>query len=121
MALWISDTALGFDSHEKGFTSVCKAELGEAARPKPESDKRNTEAVGLSADDLQNHRTWIADIRNARGHAVDFPILAGADRAVSSRCIIPPSITDPQEIAAELSRNSIEHRPHLGATPQLGA
>ena len=53
------------------------------ARLKPEFDKRNTKVIGLSVDGLKEHQGWIGDIKETQGHALNFPLLADADRKVS--------------------------------------
>jgi alkyl hydroperoxide reductase subunit AhpC len=70
-------------SHPKDYTPVCTTELAEAARLKPEWDKRNVKVIGLSVDSTANHAGWAADIVETQGQAVNFPVLADADRKVS--------------------------------------
>src|SRR5258708_6179166 len=50
---------------------------------KPELDKRNTTMIGLSVDPLASHTKWAADIAETQGTAVNFPMIADADRKVS--------------------------------------
>lgn len=70
-------------SHPKDFTPVCTTELGEVARLKPEWDKRGVKPLGLSVDPVESHHGWEADIAETQGHAVNFPMLADADKKVS--------------------------------------
>jgi alkyl hydroperoxide reductase subunit AhpC len=71
-------------SHPKDYTPVCTTELAEAARLKPEWDKRNTKVLGLSVDVHDNHGGWQKDIEETQGQALNFPLLADADRKVSN-------------------------------------
>jgi len=71
-------------SHPKDFTPVCTTELGEAARLKPEFDKRNVKILGLSVDPPDSHGKWADDIKETQGHALNFPLIADADRKVST-------------------------------------
>ena len=80
---WIGNSWAILFSHPKDFTPVCTTELGEVARLKPEFDKRNTKVIGLSVDGLKEHQGWVADIKETQGHALNFPLLADADRRVS--------------------------------------
>ncbi|WP_417317172.1 peroxiredoxin [Emcibacter sp.] len=70
-------------SHPKNFTPVCTTELGEVARLKQEWEKRNTKVVGLSVDPVESHHKWEADIEETQGQAINYPIIADADRKVS--------------------------------------
>ncbi len=70
-------------SHPADFTPVCTTELGRAAALKPEFDKRNTKMIGLSVDPLDRHAEWAKDIAETQGAAVNFPMIADADRKVS--------------------------------------
>jgi alkyl hydroperoxide reductase subunit AhpC len=71
-------------SHPKDFTPVCTTELAEAARLKPEFDKRNVKVIGLSVDPTDSHKKWESDIKETQGTAVNFPVLADADKKVST-------------------------------------
>ncbi len=71
-------------SHPRDFTPVCTTELAEAARLKPEFERRNVKLLGLSVDSVAAHRGWFDDIAQTQGHALNFPVLADADRTVAS-------------------------------------
>ena len=70
-------------SHPKDFTPVCTTELGEVAKLKPEFDKRNVKVLGLSVDELGNHKGWADDIEETQGAKLSFPLVADTDRKVS--------------------------------------
>ena len=80
---WAGDSWVVLFSHPKDFTPVCTTELGEVARLKPEFDKRNAKVIGLSVDPLEDHNAWCGDIEETQGSALNFPLLADADRSVS--------------------------------------
>ncbi|MBO1081414.1 peroxiredoxin [Roseomonas haemaphysalidis] len=80
---WAGSSWVVLFSHPKDFTPVCTTELGETARLKPEFDRRNTKAIGLSVDTLDNHARWDADIAETQGSAVNFPMISDPDRKVS--------------------------------------
>ena len=71
-------------SHPKNFTPVCTTELAEVARLKPEWEKRNVKTLGLSVDPLESHAEWAKDIAETQGHALNFPLLADADKRVAT-------------------------------------
>jgi alkyl hydroperoxide reductase subunit AhpC len=81
---WAGDSWVILFSHPADFTPVCTTELGLTAKLKPEFDKRNVKAVALSVDPADKHRTWISDIEETQQTVVDFPIIADADRKVST-------------------------------------
>ncbi len=70
-------------SHPKDFTPVCTTELGAVSKLKPEFEKRNIKAIGVSVDPLDSHKKWIADIEDTQGVKMNFPILADADKKVA--------------------------------------
>ncbi len=79
-------------SHPADFTPVCTTELGTVARLKPEFDKRDVKVLGLSVDPLSDHEAWAKDIEETQGTALNFPLLADADRHVATLYdMIPPN------------------------------
>ena len=80
---WIGDGWAILFSHPKDFTPVCTTELGYMASLKPEFDKRNCKIIGLSVDPADSHRAWSQDIRDATGHAPNYPIIADTELAVA--------------------------------------
>lgn len=71
-------------SHPKDFTPVCTTELGAAAKLKPEFEKRSVKILGLSVDPLESHMGWLGDIEETQGAKINFPVIADADRKVST-------------------------------------
>lgn len=82
-------------SHPKDYTPVCTTELGYTAKLKPEFDARNVAVIGLSVDPLDAHAGWAKDIADTQGHAVNFPMIADADRSVATLYgMIHPNASD---------------------------
>ena len=81
---WMEDDWAVLFSHPADFTPVCTTELGEVARLKPEFEKRSVKVIGLSVDPLEDHRAWAGDIAETQGHALNFPLIADADRNVAN-------------------------------------
>ena len=80
---WIGDSWAILFSHPKDFTPVCTTELGYMAGLKPEFDKRNCKVIGLSTEPVSDHNSWVKDIAETQGHAVNYPLIGDADLAVS--------------------------------------
>ena len=80
---WLGDKWAVLFSHPKDFTPVCTTELGEAARLKPEFDKRNVKVIGLSVDPAHSHKKWAEDIEETQGQKLNFPVIADQDRKVA--------------------------------------
>lgn len=92
---WLGDSWGVLFSHPKDFTPVCTTELGEAARLKPEFDKRNVKIIGLSVDPSDSHHKWADDIAETQGHALNFPVIADADKKVADLYeMIHPNASD---------------------------
>jgi len=92
---WLGDSWAVFFSHPKDYTPVCTTELGEAARLKPEFDRRGVKIIGLSVDTLERHDGWEADIEETQGQAVNFPMIADTDRKVSEAYGMIHPLADP--------------------------
>ncbi|MBL4740596.1 MAG: peroxiredoxin [Sneathiella sp.] len=80
---WLGDSWGILFSHPKDYTPVCTTELGYVAKLKPEFEKRNCKAIGLSIDPVDNHAGWAADIEETQGSAVNFPMIADTDLNVA--------------------------------------
>ena len=80
---WLGDSWGVLFSHPKDFTPVCTTELGYVAKLKPEFEKRNVKAIGLSIDPVDNHTQWAADIEETQGHPVNFPMIGDTDLNVA--------------------------------------
>ncbi|MGD1916334.1 MAG: peroxiredoxin [Phycisphaerales bacterium] len=80
---WLGDSWGVLFSHPAAFAPVCTTELGAVAKLKPEFDKRNVKVAGLSVDPLESHLDWAGDIEETQGVALNFPLIADDDRAVS--------------------------------------
>jgi alkyl hydroperoxide reductase subunit AhpC len=70
-------------SHPKDFTPVCTTELGAFAKRKAEFDARNVKLIGVSVDPLESHQSWIGDIEETQGAALNYPLIADPDRVVA--------------------------------------
>jgi thioredoxin-dependent peroxiredoxin len=95
---WLGDGWGVLFSHPKDFTPVCTTELGEAARLKPEFEKRGVKIIGLSVDRVDpadSHLKWAEDIKETQGHALNFPVIADADKQVADLYdMIHPNASD---------------------------
>jgi thioredoxin-dependent peroxiredoxin len=80
---WLGNSWGVLFSHPRDYTPVCTTELAEVARLKPDWDKRKVKPIGLSVDPLDSHAGWERDIEETQGQALNFPVLADADRKVS--------------------------------------
>ena len=80
---WIGDGWAILFSHPKDFTPVCTTELGYMAKLKPELDKRNCKAIGLSVDSVEDHKNWSKDIEETQGAAPNYPMIGDSDMAVA--------------------------------------
>lgn len=80
---WKSGSWAVFFSHPADYTPVCTTELGRTAALESEFAKRNTKAMALSVDPIEDHRGWAPDIGEVAGTALNFPIVADPDRKIA--------------------------------------
>jgi len=80
---WKKDSWAVFFSHPADFTPVCTTELGRTAALGGEFAKRNTKAMALSVDPIDDHRRWATDIGEVAGTELNFPIVADPDHRVA--------------------------------------
>jgi alkyl hydroperoxide reductase subunit AhpC len=81
---WLGDKWGVLFSHPKDFTPVCTTELGRVAALKGEFEKRNVKVIGLSVDPVGSHQEWAKDIEETQGQKLNFPVIADADKKVST-------------------------------------
>ena len=92
---WAGNAWVVLFSHPKNFTPVCTTELGYTAKLKPEFERRNVKAIGLSVDAVEAHGRWSDDIEETQGARPNFPLIADADRKVSDLYgMIHPNASD---------------------------
>ncbi|MCK9360112.1 MULTISPECIES: peroxiredoxin [Acidithiobacillus] len=80
---WIGDSYAILFSHPKDFTPVCTTEFGAVAQLAPEFAKRHTKVMGVSVDNVEEHKKWKRDIEAFSGAPADFPIIDDTSLHVS--------------------------------------
>lgn len=80
---WIGDSYAILFSHPKDFTPVCTTEFGAVAQLAPEFAKRKTKVMGVSVDNVEEHKKWKRDIEAFAGAPADFPIIDDTSLKVS--------------------------------------
>lgn len=80
---WKKDSWAVFFSHPADFTPVCTTELGRTAALRHEFAIRNTKAMALSVDPIEDHHRWAPDIGEVTGIELNFPIVADPDHRVA--------------------------------------
>lgn len=63
-------------SHPADFTPVCTTELARLAQLTKPLEQRNVKTVCLSVDGLNDHESWVGDIKQVSGCEVPFPLIA---------------------------------------------
>jgi len=80
---WIGDQWAVLFSHPKDFTPVCTTELGYMASIEGDFAKRNTKLIALSIDPVDDHNSWLQDVEEVGGSAVNYPVIADTDLNVA--------------------------------------
>ncbi len=94
---WMGDGWAILFSHPKDFTPVCTTELGAMAHLNPEFAKRNTKVIGISADTMERHQGWMADIQKVGGEALNYPLIADPELQVAKLYGMLPADAAPGE------------------------
>ncbi len=94
---WIGDGWAIIFSHPKDFTPVCTTELGAMAHLIPEFEKRNCKVIGISADTIERHHGWKADIEQLGGAALNYPLIADPELKVAKLYGMLPADATPGE------------------------
>ncbi|MFN3589150.1 MAG: peroxiredoxin [Spirosomataceae bacterium] len=81
---WLGDSWGMLFSHPADFTPVCTTELGKTALLKGEFEAKGVKVIAVSVDDLDSHNKWVPDIEEINSVAMNFPIIADADRKVAT-------------------------------------
>ena len=81
---WMNRSWCVLFSHPRDFTPVCLAALATAARLKAEWKRRGVKVIALSVDSADGHARWEKDIAETHGWTLNFPVIADADRMVST-------------------------------------
>jgi len=71
-------------SHPADYTPVCTTELGKTALLADEFAKRNVKVLAVSVDPIDKHEGWVKDINETQNTTVNFPMIADADRKIST-------------------------------------
>jgi len=80
---WIGDSYAILFSHPKDFTPVWTTEFGAVAQLASEFEKRNTKVMGVSVDNVEEHKKWKRDIEAVAGAPANFPIIDDTSLHVS--------------------------------------
>ena len=80
---WLGDSWGVLFSHPADFTPVCTTELGRTAALGGEFEKRNTKAMAISIDPIEDHHAWAPDIGEVTGTPLNFPIVADPDHKIA--------------------------------------
>ena len=80
---WKKGSWAVFFSHPADFTPVCTTELGRTAALKSEFAARDTKAIAISIDSIEDHHGWAPDIGEVGGTELNFPIVADPDHKVA--------------------------------------
>jgi len=80
---FIGDNWVILFSHPEDYTPVCTTELGAFAKLEPEFTRRGVKLIGLSANTIDSHESWIRDVDEISGSTLTFPIIGDKERKVA--------------------------------------
>jgi thioredoxin-dependent peroxiredoxin len=91
---WIKGAWCVLFSHSADLETATVRELGEAARLRPEWSRRGIKVIGLSIGSSDTHARWERDLVESHGLVLNFPVIADADRSVSTLYNLAPADTN---------------------------
>jgi len=94
---WMGEGWAILFSHPKDFTPVCTTELGAMAHLMPEFERRNCKVIGISADTMDRHKGWKADIEKVGGASLTYPLIADPELKVAKLYGMLPAEAEPGE------------------------
>ncbi|QEC48254.1 peroxiredoxin [Baekduia soli] len=103
---WIGDSWAVLFSHPRAFTPVCTTELGYMASIKADFDRRDTKIIAISTDPVDGSTAWSKDIASTQGAAVNYPIIADTDHAISKAYGMLPADADGDPTARTAAQNA---------------
>ena len=80
---WMGDSWALLFSHPKDFTPVCATELSYVSKVSGDFAERGCKVIGLSVDQVEDHRRWAQDIEDIGGMKLNFPLIADTDLNVA--------------------------------------
>jgi peroxiredoxin (alkyl hydroperoxide reductase subunit C) len=92
-----------FFSHPGDFTPVCTTEFVGFQKRAQSFAALNTKLIGLSVDDIDDHRAWVKWIQDNLQVGVEFPIIDDKGRSVSLQL----GMLRPDQTAAVTARSVI--------------
>ena len=81
---WLKGSWCVLFSHSVEMDAETVRELGEAARLRPEWSRRGVKVIGLSIGTSDAHARWERSLVESHGLVLNFPVIADADRSVST-------------------------------------
>ena len=103
---WIGEDWAVLFSHPRAFTPICTTELGYMASIKPEFDRRNAKIIAISTDPVEGSAQWSQDIAASQGAAVNYPIIADTDHAISKAYGMLPANVSGEPTARTPAQNA---------------
>ena len=103
---WIGEGWAVLFSHPRAFTPICTTELGYMASIKPEFDRRNAKIIAISTDPVEGSAQWSQDIAASQGAAVNYPIIADTDHAISKAYGMLPADVSGEPTARTPAQNA---------------
>lgn len=92
---WIGGSWCLLFSHPQDFAPASIAELATASLMKPEWSGRGVRIIGLCVGSSDGHAQWQRTLEEIGGFTLNFPVIADADRTISTLYGMPRPGADP--------------------------